>query len=198
MFLITKENLLELMNFLFLAWSGHAGLPGPFLTNIVFISAFNFACMFYNSYYLLARWFTLLAPGYLTKTLLCPDHTLVTIYCLVVATKVQQPINILLQDLVIRTLFLMSFNSFLLFSSGYDFAYLLKVLTAQNLPSEESEFFDLLKLYFPNIYDVKYLMKSCKSLKGGLQEVAELLEVRIQINKSFDESRQMPILLIII
>lgn len=61
--------------------------------------------------------------------------------------------------------------------SGYDFAYLLKVLTAQNLPSEESEFFDLLKLYFPNIYDVKYLMKSCKSLKGGLQEVAELLEV---------------------
>lgn len=89
----------------------------------------------------------------------------------------------------------MSVNSFLLFSSGYDFAYLLKVLTAQNLPSEESEFFDLLKLYFPNIYDVKYLMKSCKSLKGGLQEVAELLEVRIQINKSFDEStsRQTPI-----
>lgn len=62
--------------------------------------------------------------------------------------------------------------------SGYDFAYLLKVLTAQNLPSEESDFFDLLKLYFPNIYDVKYLMKSCKSLKGGLQEVAELLEVK--------------------
>ena len=65
--------------------------------------------------------------------------------------------------------------------SGYDFAYLLKVLTAQNLPSEESEFFDLLKLYFPNIYDVKYLMKSCKSLKGGLQEVAELLEVLIYV-----------------
>lgn len=154
--------------------------------------------MFYNSYYLPARWFTLLAPGYLTKTLLCPDHTLVTLYCLVVATEAQQPINILLQDLVIQTLFLMSVNSFLLFSSGYDFAYLLKVLTAQNLPSEESEFFDLLKLYFPNIYDVKYLMKSCKSLKGGLQEVAELLEVRIQINKSFDESRQLQILLIII
>ena len=186
------------MNFLFLAWSSHAGLPGPFLTNIVFISAFNIACMFYNSYYLPARWFTLLTWGYLTKTLLCPDHTLVTIYCLVVATEAQQPINIVPQDLVIQTLFLMSVNSFLLFSSGYDFAYLLKVLTAQNLPSEESEFFDLLKLYFPNIYDVKYLMKSCKSLKGGLQEVAELLEVRIQINKSFDESRQMPILLIII
>lgn len=36
----------------------------------------------------------------------------------------------------------------------------------------------MLKLYFPNIYDVKYLMKSCKSLKGGLQEVSELLEVK--------------------
>ena len=93
------------MNFLFLAWSSHVGLPGPFLTNFVFISASSIACMFYDSYYLLARWFTLLAPGYLTKTLLCPDHTLVTIYCLVVATEAQQPINILLQDLVIQTLF---------------------------------------------------------------------------------------------
>lgn len=73
--------------------------------------------------------------------------------------------------------FLSPLSLFCLYS-GYDFAYLLKVLTAQNLPSEESDFFDLLKLYFPNIYDVKYLMKSCKSLKGGLQEVAELLEVK--------------------
>ena len=45
------------------------------------------------------------------------------------------------------------------------------------MPDEESEFFDLLKLYFPKIYDVKYLMKSCKNLKGGLQEVADQLEV---------------------
>ena len=76
-----------------------------------------------------------------------------------------------------RKCFLSPLSLFSLYS-GYDFAYLLKVLTAQNLPSEESDFFDLLKLYFPNIYDVKYLMKSCKSLKGGLQEVAELLEVK--------------------
>jgi len=63
------------------------------------------------------------------------------------------------------------------FHSGYDFGYLLKVLTNQNLPSEESDFFDLLRIYFPCIYDVKYLMKSCKNLKGGLQEVAEQLEL---------------------
>ena len=70
---------------------------------------------------------------------------------------------------------------FLLFplSSGYDFAYLLKVLTAINLPSDETEFFELLRIYFPRIYDVKYLMKSCKDLKGGLQEVADILQVRM-------------------
>lgn len=63
------------------------------------------------------------------------------------------------------------------FHSGYDFGYLLKLLTDQNLPAEESEFFDLLRIYFPTIYDVKYLMKSCKNLKGGLQEVAEQLDL---------------------
>merc|ERR1712018_991533 len=59
------------------------------------------------------------------------------------------------------------------FHSGY----LLNLLTNQNLPKTEAEFFELLKLYFPNVYDVKYLMKSCKNLKGGLQEVANELEV---------------------
>ncbi len=67
----------------------------------------------------------------------------------------------------------------LLLFSGYDFGYLLKMLTDQNLPSEEPDFFDLLRIYFPNIYDVKYLMKSCKNLKGGLQEVSEQLEVTL-------------------
>ncbi|KAL3880385.1 hypothetical protein ACJMK2_032629 [Sinanodonta woodiana] len=63
------------------------------------------------------------------------------------------------------------------FHSGYDFGYMLKILTNTALPTEEEEFFGLIKLYFPNIYDVKYLMKSCKNLKGGLQEVAEQLEI---------------------
>ncbi|KAI8852705.1 ribonuclease H-like domain-containing protein [Chytridium lagenaria] len=62
------------------------------------------------------------------------------------------------------------------FHSGYDFGYLLKVLTCQALPAEESEFFDLLKIYFPAIY-IKYLMKSCKNLKGGLQDVADDLQI---------------------
>jgi len=63
------------------------------------------------------------------------------------------------------------------FHSGYDYGYLLKVLTCQALPKEEADFFDLLRTYFPVIYDIKYLMKSCENLKGGLQKVAEKLQV---------------------
>ncbi|KAJ3211315.1 hypothetical protein HDU67_004601 [Dinochytrium kinnereticum] len=33
--------------------------------------------------------------------------------------------------------------------------------------------------YFPAIYDIKYLMKSCKNLKGGLQDVADDLQVSL-------------------
>ncbi|KAH8038637.1 hypothetical protein HPB51_002781 [Rhipicephalus microplus] len=65
----------------------------------------------------------------------------------------------------------------LTFHSGYDFGYLLEMLTGQNLPVAETDFFETLKLYFPCIYDVKYLMKSCGSLRGGLQEVAGQLQI---------------------
>lgn len=53
----------------------------------------------------------------------------------------------------------------LLICSGYDFGYLIKILTNSNLPEEELDFFEILRLFFPVIYDVKYLMKSCKNLK---------------------------------
>lgn len=52
-----------------------------------------------------------------------------------------------------------------LLCSGYDFGYLIKILTNSNLPEEEVDFFEILRLFFPVIYDVKYLMKSCKNLK---------------------------------
>lgn len=61
--------------------------------------------------------------------------------------------------------------------SSYDFGYLVRLLTSQKLPDEEGDFFELMSIHFPRVYDVKYLMKSCKNLKGGLQEVAESLQV---------------------
>lgn len=63
------------------------------------------------------------------------------------------------------------------FHSGYDFGYLLKLLTNAPLPAEEGAFFELLHTFFPSIYDVKYLMASCDSLKGGLNKLAEDLDV---------------------
>jgi CCR4-NOT transcription complex subunit 7/8 len=68
---------------------------------------------------------------------------------------------------------------FLLWISGYDFGYLFKLLTCKPLPADETEFFGVLTLYFPCIYDIKYLMKSCKNLKGGLQDVADDLGVSL-------------------
>ncbi len=70
--------------------------------------------------------------------------------------------------------------------SGYDFGYLLRVLTSLKLPDKEQQFFELLSVYFPKVYDVKYLMKSCKNLKGGLQEVADHLEVHRQTDRQTD------------
>eukprot|EP00455_Lapot_gusevi_P043971 TRINITY_DN5433_c0_g1_i3.p1 TRINITY_DN5433_c0_g1~~TRINITY_DN5433_c0_g1_i3.p1 ORF type:complete len:279 (-),score=1.05 TRINITY_DN5433_c0_g1_i3:12-848(-) len=64
------------------------------------------------------------------------------------------------------------------FHSGYDFAYLIKVLSCQPLPDDEAEFFELLRMYFPCVYDVKYIMKSCEHLRGGLQQLSEDLNVR--------------------
>ncbi|KAL6985188.1 CCR4-NOT regulatory complex component [Sarracenia purpurea var. burkii] len=63
------------------------------------------------------------------------------------------------------------------FHSGYDFGYLLKLLTCRNLPDKQAEFFDLINMYFPMVYDIKHLMKFCNSLHGGLNKLAELLEV---------------------
>lgn len=65
----------------------------------------------------------------------------------------------------------------LVFHGGFDFGYLLKLLTGQDRPEKESEFHKLLSIYFPMIYDVKYIMQSCPMLKGGLQQVAKALQV---------------------
>lgn len=63
------------------------------------------------------------------------------------------------------------------FHSGYDFGYLLKILTCQSLPDTQAGFFNLIKMYFPTLYDIKHLMRFCNSLHGGLNKLAELLDV---------------------
>jgi len=63
------------------------------------------------------------------------------------------------------------------FHSGYDFGYLIKTLTCLELPPEENQFMDLLHLYFPCIYDVKFMMTAVEGMYGGLNALADQLQV---------------------
>lgn len=63
------------------------------------------------------------------------------------------------------------------FHSGCDFGYLVNLLTGQNLPESEHDFHELLNIFFPCVYDIKQLMKCCRGLKGGLNELADDLQV---------------------
>ena len=55
------------------------------------------------------------------------------------------------------------------FHGGYDFAYLIKMLTGSPLPPKDIDFTKSLQLYFPNFFDLKEM--SQKPI--GLQELAE-------------------------
>lgn len=55
------------------------------------------------------------------------------------------------------------------FHGGYDFGYLMKLLTCEKMPNDEQDFTKRLKKYFPSVYDVKHLMKhAIKQHNSGL------------------------------
>lgn len=85
--------------------------------------------------------------------------------------------------------------NWLSFHSGYDFGYLIKLLTNAPLPTNESEFRDLVNIYFPKLWDIKFLLRHAQRTlapqnrlsptasavintlgqKSGLQDLAEEL-----------------------
>ncbi|KAL3460844.1 ribonuclease H-like domain-containing protein [Aspergillus heterothallicus] len=85
------------------------------------------------------------------------------------------------------------------FHSGYDFGYLMKIMLCEALPENEEEFHKLLNIFFPSLYDIKYLMKHAGrnqavngsplspaaaqiltnlGQKSGLQDIADELGVK--------------------
>jgi len=65
------------------------------------------------------------------------------------------------------------------FDGGYDFAYLIRMLEGQYLPENETQFYNLLNIYFPSFYDVKYMVRDMETLRlGGLNKIATELNIR--------------------
>lgn len=65
------------------------------------------------------------------------------------------------------------------FHGGFDFAYLVRMLCGQDLPEEDIGFCNLLDIYFPCFYDIKFMTKEIESLKvGSLSKIAGDLRVR--------------------
>ena len=63
------------------------------------------------------------------------------------------------------------------FHGCYDFGYLLKLLIVKPLPDNEKEFLNLCNTYFINYYDIKTMVKRMDNLQGGLNKIAQNLEV---------------------
>jgi CCR4-NOT transcription complex subunit 7/8 len=64
------------------------------------------------------------------------------------------------------------------YHGGYDFAYLLKILSGMPNPSTAEEFFKSLKIYFPHFYDIKFIVSQAEPrVSGGLSELADALSV---------------------
>lgn len=86
------------------------------------------------------------------------------------------------------------------FHSGYDFGYLMKTLNGNSaVPEDESKFHEQLEMYFPSLYDIKFLMKHASRYgatnddqpltgeakqmldalerKSGLQDIADALKI---------------------
>ena len=64
------------------------------------------------------------------------------------------------------------------FQGSYDFGYLLKLLLGTELPESEEDFMELLNLYFLNFYDIRMLVKGYQNMQGGLNRLAEQLNVQ--------------------
>lgn len=63
------------------------------------------------------------------------------------------------------------------FHSGYDFAYMLKLLTGEPLPPTLDDFFQKLYIFFPNIIDLKHVT-NLLGYHGGLQAIATSVGVK--------------------
>lgn len=84
--------------------------------------------------------------------------------------------------------------NWLSFHSAYDFGYIIKVLTSDMLPVDQHEFFEKVKIFFPRLWDIKFLLRHAQRMqsqgrltpeasriltelgqRSGLQDLADVL-----------------------
>jgi len=63
------------------------------------------------------------------------------------------------------------------YHGAFDFGYLLRLLKNEELAIDEKSFLKELFTFFPNVYDVKHMTNDFSQLKGGLNKLADILEV---------------------
>lgn len=64
------------------------------------------------------------------------------------------------------------------FHGGFDFGYMLKLLTNSSLPHSFDEFNEILRIYFPNLYDLKFQIQDFDSFRyDGLSRLANGMKV---------------------
>jgi len=60
------------------------------------------------------------------------------------------------------------------FHGFYDFGYMYKLVSGELMPESEEEFLEKLFMYFPRVFDVKYMGQLKGEVSGGLRKYAEL------------------------
>ncbi|GFZ12817.1 polynucleotidyl transferase, ribonuclease H-like superfamily protein [Actinidia rufa] len=71
------------------------------------------------------------------------------------------------------------------FHGAYDFGFLIKLLTQNDLPPNLPMFMQLVRIYFGGfVLDLKHMMKFCDGLCGGLEKLAKALNVNRVVEKS--------------
>lgn len=61
------------------------------------------------------------------------------------------------------------------FQGNQDFGYMYRILANTPIPDSEDGFLDDVKIYFPNLYDIKFMKHEFEELRGGLSRLGDSL-----------------------
>lgn len=61
------------------------------------------------------------------------------------------------------------------FQGNQDFGYMYRILANTPIPDSEDGFLDDVKVYFPNLYDIKFMKHEFEQLRGGLSRLGDYL-----------------------